>query len=150
MQDLACYLRFMQFFAHVSHQMTFGSSFFSDHEFLGGLYESYEGIYDDVVERCLGIGLPIDLRYVHSNAATMLSRENFVYQDPVSFFRTILRAEQHMCGVAQALLMSSTEGTKQFLGNICDDSEKRQYKLKQRMKETLAVPVQQPGQMGGA
>jgi DNA-binding ferritin-like protein len=142
-QELATYLRFLQFFAHTCHHLTHGEGFFADHAFLGDLYKEFEEIYDASVERCIGLGHTIDLRYVHTQAAALLNRENFQMQEPNVMFASLMRGEKTLCGYAAACMNGASEGTKQFLGNICDDSEQRQYKLKQRTKDPLFNHIQQ-------
>jgi DNA-binding ferritin-like protein len=143
MQELATYLRFLQFFAHVCHNLTHGEGFFADHAFLGDLYKEYEDLYDATAERAIGLGHQIDFRYVHTQAAALLNRENFQLQEPEVMFASLLRGEKTLCGYAAASINGASEGTKQFLGNICDASESRQYKFKQRIKDPDANHVQQ-------
>ncbi len=132
MEQLAAHLRYMQLCAHNYHNLAKGSLFFADHKYLGSLYEEYEDAYDSVVERSLGLGLPIDLVAVQKLAAGRL--EPYVQKENKESFKMLLQAEQELCGVIEQAIKSGgmTEGTKQFLGNICDQSESRQYKLKQR------------------
>lgn len=70
MEKLATKLRYMQFYAHNAHNMCKGDTFFSDHEELGGLYGTYEGLYDSIVERMIGTGQTIDLVKVQTKEAT--------------------------------------------------------------------------------
>ena len=75
MEKLATKLRYMQFYAHNAHNMCKGDTFFSDHEELGELYGTYEGLYDSVVERMIGTGQTIDLVKVQTEAVKMLDSD---------------------------------------------------------------------------
>jgi hypothetical protein len=44
--------------------------------------------------------------------------------------------EMDLCKLIPAIIsQGATEGTKQLLGDICNRSEMRQYKIKQRIKK---------------
>lgn len=134
MIDLAAYLRFMQFYAHICHNLTSGPTFYQDHASFGSLYEDYETAYDGVVERCIGLGLNINLFVITEKAGKLLAKKSDDASDPKAMFKSLLECEQKLCNHIVTLLGSSTEGTKQMLGNLCNESEVRQDKLKQRLK----------------
>lgn len=134
MNDLATYLRFMQFYSHICHNVTSGATFFEDHEFFATLYGDYEGIYDGVVERCIGLGISIDLFDAHQKAMKLLDAVKYTKAVATDMFKQVLDQEQKLCDHIKTLIPSQSEGTRQFLGDICDKSEVRQYKLKQRIK----------------
>ncbi len=134
MIDLAAYLRFMQFYAHICHNLTSGPTFYQDHAAFGGLYEDYETAYDGVVERCIGLGLTINLFVITEKAGKLLAKKSDGASDPKAMFKSLLECEQKLCSHIDTLLGSSTEGTRQFLGNLCDESEVRRYRIGQRLK----------------
>lgn len=131
LQKLAADLRFLQLYAHNSHNLIKGETFFVDHEELGGIYPVYEAAYDAVVERAIGIGEEIDLVKVQEIAVATLKQA----EKPESFkacFKSLLDYEKYICKKIQEMLSGYSEGTKQFLGGLADQSEMRQYKFKQR------------------
>lgn len=130
---LIAYLRFMQFYAHVCHNTCYGDEFFQDHEYFKELYTAYETHYDDIVERSIGLGIVLEMGQIHMSAAQMFMQANYK-QDTDYMFKALLAYEQELCKRITALLIGSSEGTKQMLGEICNQSEMRQYKLKQRTK----------------
>jgi len=131
MEELSKILRTMQFYTHIAHNLTSGDTFFSDHAFLGDLYAAYEVHYDDVVERMIGLGMPIDLPAVHLEAAKAVS--TMKTGDAQKFFKEILSMEKSLVVDITDAIEGNSEGTSQLLGEICNQSEMRQYKLKQRL-----------------
>lgn len=128
--NLATFLRHMQFYAHIAHNLVGGETFFQDHEFLGELYASYEGDFDAVVERMVGLGERFDLVKIHQDAVKGLDQ-------PGSFnscFEEILKLEEKLCANIEKLVPDTTQGTANMLQGIADKSEMRQFKLKQRLK----------------
>lgn len=132
LDKLATELRFMQLFAHNAHNLIKGNTFFEDHEFLGGLYSTYEDIYDGIIERMIGIGETPNLLEIQSKAVDILKQAG-TSTDAKSIFTDILQYEKYICTQIEKLLPNYSEGTKQMLGNVADASEMRQYKLKQRI-----------------
>lgn len=131
LQKLAADLRFLQLYTHNAHNLIKGETFFVDHEELGGLYPVYEAAYDAVVERAIGIGEAIDLLKVQEVAVVTLKQAD----KPESFkecFKALLSYEKYLCKILQEMVSGYSEGTKQFLGGLADQSEMRQYKFKQR------------------
>ena len=130
MNDIAALLRFLQLYTHNAHNLCYGETFFQDHDYFGELYPAYEAAYDNVVERMIGLDLNPDLIQIQEISVSILKKY------PSGSFQTILEGEKKLCLKIQQLVPSSqSEGTKQMLGDICDKSEIRQYKLKQRMKQ---------------
>ena len=134
MKKLAITLRYLQFYSHMSHNLVSGSSFFSDHEFLGDLYAAYEAAYDSVVERMIGLKQSVDIIKLTDAAEEML--EKVPYTDIRGAFTQILQGEQMLCSIVEEEIKNNnpSEGTKQLIGEICNQSEMRQYKLQQRLK----------------
>lgn len=132
LQKLAADIRFMQFFGHNCHNLIKGETFFVDHPELAALYGSYESIYDSIVERAIGIDEEIDLVEVQQEAIATLAKAKMP-DDFTTAFRSILTYEKYICSQIEKMLDGYSEGTRQFLGNIADQSEARQYKLKQRI-----------------
>lgn len=138
MEKLAAKLRYMQFYAHNAHNMCKGDTFFSDHEELGGLYGTYEGLYDSIVERMIGTGQTIDLVKVQTEAVKMLDSD----ATPTDFntaFNAILTCEQDLCKLISDANEGASLGTQDLLQAMCNDSEVRQYKFQQRLSKYSAA-----------
>jgi DNA-binding ferritin-like protein len=135
MKEIATILRTLQLFAHNCHNLVKGPMFFADHEFLGELYPVYEKSYDSIVERALGLGLEPDLVDLTVDAAQMLPIFNPMKENR-ECFEAILKLEISLCRQIETYLASTkvSEGTKQLLGTICDESEARMYQIRQRIK----------------
>lgn len=133
MKELAQHLRFAQFYAHNAHNLISGDEFFQDHEFLGDLYGTYESAYDDVVERMIGLGGEPDLGEITCAAAHDAKMAGW-NPDPKVCFASIFGIEQHLCDLIDRLIEGASNGTQNFLQGLADESEKRQYKLGQRIK----------------
>lgn len=134
MDKIAAHLRTMQLYAHACHNVVSGPHFLDYHDYLGELYPVYEGLYDDVVERIIGLGNPINIAKITADAAKAFQAENFALQAPDFMFLTILKHEKDLCSLIEKEYKAGSIGTQQFLGDICDKSEMRQYKLKQLLK----------------
>jgi DNA-binding ferritin-like protein len=135
LDQLIIILRAAQLHAHNAHNLVQGPTFFEDHEMLGELYPKYESAYDSIVERMIGLGKTPNLIDTQDGAVQVIKRLP-ASTDAREIFHTVLQLEELVCKKAQECAMSSeySEGTRQLLGNICDDSEGRQYKIKQRIK----------------
>lgn len=133
LNKLASDFRFMQMYAHNAHNLIKGSTFFQDHGFLGDLYPKYEEIYDSLIERMLGLDEDINLIEINDIAFQTLKKGG-VTDDPQKIFTSLLRFEQYICLQIEDIKEQYSEGTRQMLGTIADESESRQYKLKQRIK----------------
>lgn len=127
--DLITYLRYMQFFAHISHNILGGETFFSDHEYLGELYSEYEAEYDSLVERFIGLDKDVDLLKVHSNASKALFKPESLKEA----FSELLKCEEKICEACEKLNEGSTIGLGNLIASIADKSEARQFKLKKRV-----------------
>lgn len=128
--NLVTQLRQMQFYAHICHNTLGGETFFQDHSFLGDLYSAYEDAYDAVVERMIGTEEEINLLKIHADAVKNLE-EPGGYKEA---FKQILKFEETLCATIEQIAPKCSQGTMQLLGGFADDSEMRQYKLKQRLK----------------
>lgn len=134
MIKLATHLRYMQFYAHNAHNLCQGDTFFADHEELGGLYGVYEGLYDSVIERMIGLGQSVDLVKVQVEAAKMLDGE----AEPKAFssaFSGLLTCENELCKLISEANTGASLGTQDLLQAMCNDAEVRQYKFKQRLNK---------------
>lgn len=133
MKELAILFRCMQLYAHNSHNLVSGSEFFSDHEFLGGLYPVYETAYDNLVERMIGLDelSEAELLEIQMKAFSLLKQIKHS-SNSKEIFKTLITCEeevQSLCGK-----IKGSAGTLNLVQQLADDSEVRSYKLKQRSK----------------
>lgn len=128
--NIASLLRYMQLLSHIGHNILGGATFFQDHAFLSELYSAYEGHYDDIVERMIGLDEEIDLVAVQKDAISGLKAPKS-YE---SCYKELLDCEEELCRMIEELAKGSSQGTIDLIGAIGSSSEVRQYKLKQRLK----------------
>lgn len=134
---VATLLRAGQLYAHHAHNHTKGILFFPDHEFFGELYPTYETAYDGCVERYIGTcDKSLDTIRLGHDALDLLSdlpRECGEHNK--NFYMGVLHIEKALCKYIESCIKTPmSEGTKQMLGTLADESEVRQYKIKQRLK----------------
>lgn len=133
MDSIVAQLRALQFIAHRAHNVVKGPTFFEDHKFLGKLYPAYELSYDDLVERIIGTNAEsLSICKVNKAAAEMSSVSPNETR-PDAFLKIILKGEKDLCALIEKSIKEQTQGTQNLLQQFCDDSEKRQYQLKQRI-----------------
>ena len=132
MHSIAIHLRAMQFFAHAAHHNVSGNSFFGDHKFFGTTYETLTEQYDSVVERMLGLNIPVGQH-------KLVDEANKIYQNTMietaDDFEILLALEKELCDMIETTIKAGTQtqGTTNLLSNIADSSETRQYKLTRRL-----------------
>jgi DNA-binding ferritin-like protein len=133
MEDLAILLRALQLLAHINHNLVKGTTFFSDHEFLGELYAAYETAYDSVVERIIGTSgmKPQALMSIQESAVKVLKQAT-VTGEPEMAFKTLVQGEAELQKICESIKGSA--GTLNLVAQLADDSEVRSYKLQQRLK----------------
>lgn len=136
MKDLAIALRAAQLFAHNAHNSTTGCTFFSDHEFFGESYGAYEDAYDGVIERCIGLSIDIDLCEITLAAAKAACKgvSAVSLTDSINDFNSLYAMEKAICACVDDAISGTSNGTQNFLQGIADNSEMRQYKICQRLK----------------
>ena len=133
MKRLAELFRSAQFYAHMAHNTASGSTFFSDHDYFGELYSAYEGAYDDVIERMIGLGDKVDIPAINIAAASDL--KGHANHNTEQCFSYLLLMEREICDEISSLVKDASDGTQNMLQDMADKSEMRQYKLGQRLKK---------------
>ncbi|MEO0271675.1 MAG: ferritin-like domain-containing protein [candidate division WOR-3 bacterium] len=136
LSKLAELLRTLQLYTHIAHNYVKGPLFLQDHDFLGDLYKEYESDYDDLVERIIGLGKPCNLKELHKMSIASLELLPTEVKENKEYFVQILALERKLNDFANEVCKkdpSISEGTKQLVGDIANKSEKRMYKLKQRI-----------------
>lgn len=139
MRDILVHLRLMQLFTHGAHNFCARTPFFSDHEFFNQTYLGLEEDYDSVIERMIGLFGEDSIQYLtlHSEVCEKLSHlPSIGVKENYDFFQALLLLEHELClKVKDYITQDCTAGTEQLLGEICNKSEIRQYKEKQRTKK---------------
>jgi DNA-binding ferritin-like protein len=131
--DLAALqLLILRLFAQRAHHDTQGPTFFADHKMFGKFYEAYDAAYDSVVERAIGLGSRLDLAKLAMDAAKTAALHPNEHS-PEKLFADLLSGEKNLCGVLVAEMAKATEGTKNLLAQLCDDSEQRQFLIQKRL-----------------
>ena len=135
MKKLAIKFREAQIFAHAAHNLVQGSSFFSDHEFLGEAYEAYTKAYDDTIERMIGLGKDVNPLAITAEAANdALDTYKLANADSYDIFYALLGLEKSICEIVRDTIEEGvTHGTSNLLEGFADQSEMRQYKINQRI-----------------
>jgi len=135
--EIIIHLKLMNIIAHYFHNTCSRVVFFQDHEIFGSFYEEYDKDFDDVSERFIGFFSSNDynLKMIMSQINEHLDVALGNYKDNAGMFHSILVMEEYLNSLIKIVCSSSecTEGTKQLLGDISNKSEKRIYKIKQRM-----------------
>ena len=122
----------LRLFAQRAHHDTQGPTFFEYHKTFGEFYEAYDAAYDSVVERAIGLGSKMDLAKLAMDAATKAAFHPNEHS-PEKLFADLLSGEKNLCGVLVSEMAKATEGTKNLLAQLCDDSEKRQFLIQKRV-----------------
>lgn len=133
MHNLATLFRAAQLTAHDKHNTVYGATFFEDHEYLGGLYGTYESAYDSVIERIIGLGEKPDISGGNIQAAD-LAKWLCDLEDNDNWPRIFLEIESRIQKEVDACCKGASSGTLNFLQGLADESEQRVYKLGQRAK----------------
>lgn len=132
--ELALQFRSLQLYAHCAHNLAFGSTFFSDHEFFGSAYGAYESAYDAVVERMIGLGMKFDIFKLQQSAGELIGQSRMESSDAA--FKFLLMSEEVLCRLVEKCIAEKeySQGTVNLLAQFADDSEGRIYKIEQRLK----------------
>lgn len=131
--QLAALFRFLQLYAHAAHNLCKGESFFADHGYLGELYGTYEGIYDGLVERLLGLGANPSIPEITDAAAQMFAAAGVTEDQDAAF--AVLNANEDKARKLVELAFSDRalgQGTLNLLADLADKSEARSYQLGRR------------------
>jgi len=139
MKQLLIQLRTMQLFTHGAHNLCSKVLFFQDHDFFGSVYTVLEGDYDSVLERMIGLHGEESLDYpnlLNAIATKLKPLPSVGVKENSEFFKALLTLEVELCSlIKQTIAKGTTPGTEQLIGEIANQSEMRQYKIKQRIKK---------------
>lgn len=137
MREIIILLKLLNIVAHNAHNKVARVVFMQDHELLAEIYEEADTMYDDVVERMIGLDQEINLTEVHMMSAQALQQFPSEAKENSEYFKSILTIEKEICSIIENLVRSQqvSVGTEQLLGDICNKLEMHGYKLKQRLKK---------------
>jgi len=136
MNELAIILNVLGIYGRACHNLTTGKTFIPDHEIFAEIYSFAEDSYDSVIERCLGLGIDINIQQINLQAATMCSQITIGDSN-----------EEKFAGVNEILSQTNSmiddlsnngglsSGTVQLIGDISNQFEVFQYKIKQRLSD---------------
>lgn len=141
MKELAVLLRKMQLAAHNFHNTVTGEDFMQDHSHLGDLYPAYESEYDSIIERIIGLygRDSLDLIAIQISAVEQLKQYPAKCESNTQCFEVLLHCEKELCDHVEKLckVPGVTQGSQNLLAQLADNSESRQYKLKNRVQKQL-------------
>ena len=136
MNELATCLRYAQLTSHNLHNLVKGPMFLEYHEFFGEAYPAYEGDYDDVVERMIGLGQMPDLTEINKAAFNKVLANDAASMNAEQMFGLLLSIEGDIQRDAARFNEGASLGTQNLLQGIADKSEMRVYKIKQILKKS--------------
>ena len=85
------------------------------------------------MERIIGLGSEtLNLAKINEEAAKHAAIKPNEHS-PHVFFNVLLATEKQLCQMCAEAMKKATEGTKNLLAQLCDDSEKRQFLIKKRI-----------------
>lgn len=127
----------MNMFYHQAHHLAKGDAFFGDHKAFEKFYLELEETYDMAAERVVSHYSPDHLNLGHIALGVGQVLEQIPPMnglDNSQFFIQGLHMEKTLCGYCASVIQQGvTEGTRQMLGDFCNQSEIRQYKIHQRI-----------------
>ena len=107
MEQLAIHLRLLQLYTHNCHNLVARMGFIPDHEMLGELYAKYESIYDGIIERMIGLDLPVNLNQIQLMAVQQLQQLPSDVKENKQCFQLILQMEKQLCMKIEALIQQT-------------------------------------------
>lgn len=135
METLAVLYTIANLYAHAAHNLCSKAVFMQDHEHFADLYTAYENHYDDVIERMIGLGQPVDIQNITTKACQAFAGMQLNVPENADYFKKIIELEQAIQEIIKQETPKSTIGTQQLIGDQADKSEMRLYKLRQRVKK---------------
>lgn len=136
---IAAYIRAMELYYQMAHNVVKGALFISDHGLLGEFYTQLGGNYDAVAERAVNIegDAAVDILPQLKDIFQHLKvKPGINVKENKEYFIAGLECEKMLCQMIDQVCKdpSTSEGTRQLIGDIADQSEIRQYKINRRIK----------------
>lgn len=139
MKELAIIFKSMNLYARAAHHLAARTPFHSDHAFFAEIYEAADDAFDGIVERMIGLMGEESVGYpgILSQSVANVSKLPYTgVKENTVFYQVLLDMEKKVCEKANEIIQSGvTPGVEQLVGELCNQSEMRQYKIKQRMKK---------------
>lgn len=136
MKDLLALTRMMKLYYHHLHNIAHGPCFSADHELMSDFYTQLDKSYDSLVERHIGLGGTMDtpaLLEIITEAHSVLNSIPDT-DDMITYFYHSMSLEASLRAEIEAAISMSSAGTENLLAALADESEQREYMLKQRVK----------------
>ena len=139
MLELLVLLRSAQLFCHSAHNLCARTPFHQDHDFFGDSYSAFEDAYDSIAERIIGLygedSMELN-RIVAEVAEKLQDCPSTGVKENKAFYECQLKLEQELCSLAESICKNpkASQGVIQTVGTLCEQSEVRIYKIKQRIK----------------
>lgn len=127
MHQIAIQLKSLEIYTHEAHHQTRGEAFFADHEALNGFYDAYGDAYDKVIERMIGLNVPVTEREINLKASAEVPTRT-------DWFAMLAEEEAELREVISKEYLGASIGTQNLLAQLADDSEVRTYKINQRTR----------------
>jgi DNA-binding ferritin-like protein len=138
LKKLYHYIRCMQIYYQHCHNVVAHNSFLPDHSLFGDFYDAMDIAYDNIKERCIGLHGPEYVNALEELKDCYVSLQKYPMQSKENkeFFKAALDLEQQLNQMLNILIKAeeTSEGTRNLLAQLADDSEARQYKIKQRIR----------------
>lgn len=139
MLQIAINFRAIQIFSQHAHNLCARLAFHQDHGFFSEVYNFADDSYDGIIERIIGTkgeeGL--ELKNIIKGVFSKLDKAPDVGVKENKVFYMFLLDQLRSNNLLIDQLCKSdqiSEGTRQFLGNLADQSEIIIYKIQQRIK----------------
>jgi DNA-binding ferritin-like protein len=129
----------MNLLYHQYHNICARVAFFSDHEAFGSFYGSLDDAYDSIAERLVGLSdsSQLNLHAILDGTSAKCKQYPQDAKENTTLFQAALQCEVELKQMLESLIKAGnmSEGTKNLLAQLSDDSESRVYKIKARIKK---------------
>lgn len=137
MLNLLIHLRLMHLLFHHYHNVVARVAFGADHELFNEWYNDLSEDYDSVAERLVGLtdSSQLNLHAILDGVSAKCKQYPQDAKENAILFQAGLQLESELKQQIDALIKTGgvSEGTKNLLAQIADDSESRVYKIKRRL-----------------
>ncbi|NDC24782.1 MAG: hypothetical protein EBZ49_11750 [Proteobacteria bacterium] len=139
MKELAVIFKALNLYARAAHHLAARTPFHSDHAFFAEVYGAADDAFDSIIERMIGLMGEESVGYpgILMEAASKVQKLPYAgVKENAMFYQVILDMEKQICAKASEIIQAGvTPGVEQLVGELCNQSEMRQYKIKQRIKK---------------
>lgn len=129
----------MNILFHQYHNVVARIAFGSDHELFEDWYKELSKHYDSVAERLVGLtdSSQLNLHAIMDGVNSKCKNYPIDAKENATLFQAALQCEKELQSMLDQLIKNGgiSEGTRDLLAGIANDSEVRIYKQKQRIKK---------------